>query len=350
MRQTVTEKPAPVSGRPAAHRGWRRRGSALAHGAAAALVLAACSRGGAVQVAVGVEASLARPLLHEFAEQEQATLDQTQAEGAEVIWDRDPERVLRDAAAGELAPLPASVTAGRQPPLVDPQRRWAAVAAIGRVIVYDPDRLADEASPTHVLDLARPENARQLVLADPSRGDGLWHAAALFAGLGDGQALAFFRALRQGGARIVADEDAVVAALTAGEQPLALLDSDHAYLVQAALPRLVITIPDQGDGSLGVFVVPSVVAVTTRGAGNERALALAEFLLAAPQVFRIALTSNAFVVAADGKAPPSLLNVGQMKLMPVVYGELAEKLPAVRATLKTAFSGQLESRAEARPS
>ena len=60
---------------------------------------------------------------------------------------------------------------------------------------------------------------------------------------------------------------------------------------------------------------------------------MAEFLLAAPQAFRIALTANAFVVAADGKAPPSLLNVGQMKLMPVVYADLVGRLTAVRAAL-----------------
>lgn len=296
-----------------------------------------------MQVSVGVESTLARPLLHEFAEQEQATIDQTRAEGAEVIWDRDPEQVLRDAAAGELAPLSEAIAAARKPPLVDPERRWAAASAVGRVIVYDPDRLNDDASPTHILDLARPENARQLVLADPTRGSALWHATALFARLGDGEGLAFFRALRNGGARVVADEAAVMAALTAGEQPLALLDSDRAYLAQAALPRLVITIPDQGDGNSGVFVLPSVVAVTTRGAGNAKASGLAEFLLAAPQAFRIALGSNAFVVAADGKAPPSLLNVDQMKLMSVVYGDLVNKLPAVRSALGTAFSTQLSA-------
>src|SRR4051812_8564038 len=165
------------------------------------LALAGCTRAVPVQVAADVDASLARPLLNEFAEQEKATIDSTHAGGADVLWDLDPERVLRSAAAGELAPLAESVAAARKPPLVDPERRWAAASAIGRVIVYDPERLPDDASPTHILDLRRPELARQLVLADPTRGAASWHAAALCARLGDAEGLAVFRALRAGGAR-----------------------------------------------------------------------------------------------------------------------------------------------------
>lgn len=297
------------------------------------LLLAACTRTGPVAVDAAVDDALARSLLHEFAEDQHATIDRTRSAAAEVVWANDPADVLRRAAAGELAPLPEAAVGQRQPPLVDARHRWAAVAAIGRVIVYDPERLPDDASPTRVRDLARPELARQLVLADPTAGAALWHAAALCARLGEADGLRFFRALRAGGARVVADEDAVVAALTAGEQPLALLDSDRAYRAQADRPRLVITIPDQDDGGAGVFVLPSVVAITARGAANPRAAALAGFLLAAPQAFRIALTSNAFVVAAGGSAPPSLLNVDQMKLMPVVYGDLVGTLAATRAAL-----------------
>jgi len=300
------------------------------------LLVAACNRSVPVQIAGDVDDALARPLLNEFAENRKATIDRVRAADAEVLWASDPQDVLERAAAGELAPLSPAVLGERKPPLVDPEHHWVAVAAIGRVIVYDPERLPDDTSPTHVLDLARPEFARQLVMADPTHGTGLWHAAALSAKLGDEAGLGLFRYLRANGARVVASEDAVVTALTAGEQPLALIDSDRAYAAQAALPRLVITIPDQGDEGMGVFVLPSVVAITPRGARNARAVELAEFLLAPPQAFRIALTTNAFVISADGKAPPSLLNVDRMKLMAISYGELVKKLAAIRAALSGA--------------
>ncbi|MBX3024744.1 ABC transporter substrate-binding protein [bacterium] len=297
------------------------------------LLLAACTRVAPVQVDAAVDESLARSLLNELAEQQRATIERSRAEGADVLWASDPADVLRRAAAGELAPLTEAMIGRRPPTLVDPQHRWAAVAAIGRVIVYDPDRLPDDGSPTRVLDLARPELARQLVLAEPTRGAALWHAAALSARLGDADALRFFRGLRDGGARLVADEDTVGAALIAGDQALALIDSDRAYAAQTARPRLVITIPDQGDDGSGVFVLPSVVALTARGARNPRAVELAAALLAQPQAFRIALAGNAFVVAADGTSPPSLLNVDQMKLMPVDYADIVDRLSKVRTAL-----------------
>jgi ABC-type Fe3+ transport system substrate-binding protein len=304
---------------------------------ALALVLVACAREPApITVAADVGETLARPLLHEFAERDHATVDRTLEADAELVWARDPARVLQRAAAGELAPLPAAALRGRRPPLVDPGRRWAATAAVGRVIVYDPAHLTDAEAPSRVRDLARPELARRLVLADPSRGSGLWQAAALDALSGEASGSGFFRGLRAAGARVVADEDAAVALLTPGERPLALLDSDRAYAAQAVVPRLVITIPDQGEGDSGVFVLPSVVAIPTRGAANPLAGALAEFLLAPPQAFRIALSSNAFVVVSNGTAPPGLLNVDALKLMPVDYAALVDRLPAVRAAVRDA--------------
>lgn len=296
------------------------------------LLLVACAREPApIMVAADVGETLARPLLREFGARDHAAIDRVRAADAELVWAVDPEAVMRQAAAGELAPLPAAALGERRPPLADPERRWAAVAAVGRVIVSDPERLADADAPTRVRDLARPDLSRQLVLADPTRGAALWHAVALCARLGESSGIAFFRDLRTGGARVVTDEDAVVAALSAGERPLALIDSDRAYAAQAARPRLVITVPDQGKDNSGVFVLPSVVAIPRRGAANPLAGALAEFLLAEPQAFRVALNSNAFVVA--GAPPPGLLAVDALTVMPVDYVALAARLPGVRAAL-----------------
>lgn len=298
---------------------------------ALSLFLVSCTRAPApIRVAVDVDESVARPLLREFAARDHAALDRVR-DGAELLWLADPEEVMRRAAAGALAPLPAAAIGDRRPPLIDPQRRWAATASVGRVFVYDPERLPEAEAPTRVRDLARPALTRQLVVADPGRGAALWHVAALCARMGEAEGLAFVRGLRANGARLVVDEDAVVAALTSGERPLALVDSDRAYAAQAARPRLVITIPDQDEGGAGVFVLPSVVALTTRGAGNPLAGALAAFLLADPQAFRIALDSNAFVVA--GTPPPGLLSVDALRLMPVDYAALAARLPALREAL-----------------
>ena len=286
-----------------------------------------------MNLASDVAESVARPLLRDGLAAQQATIVRTKVADADLLWDGDPQRVLALAAAGDLEPLPETQTADRPASLVDPRRRWAATDAVARVLVYDPERIPEASAPTRVAGLADVAQARQLVLADPARGTATWHAAALFDRLGDAAAAAFFARLRAGGAMLVADDDAVVAALVAGQRPLALLDSDHAAAAQAQAVRLVIVVPDQGADGSGAFVLPSVVAVTRRGAATPSALALAQYLLAPPQAFRMALARNTLVVAPDAAAPPGLLNVSALRLMPVDYAALAARLPAVRTAL-----------------
>jgi iron(III) transport system substrate-binding protein len=101
-----------------------------------------------------------------------------------VFWSADLDTAMALQAAGRFAPLPDG-DYGRPPSMVDPDHRWVASSAVARVIIYDPDRVHESDVPAKVLDLIRPEVARQLVLADPARGNAAWHAAALFAALGE---------------------------------------------------------------------------------------------------------------------------------------------------------------------
>jgi ABC-type Fe3+ transport system substrate-binding protein len=312
----------------------RPRGSAALQ--VLVLVLAGCTGEAppppAVRVATDLGASLARPILNEFAAAHEVVIDQTRVDQGAVLWQRDPETMLRLAADGALAPLPAAAVGERPPLLVDRQRRWAASAAVARVLVSDPQQLADAEAPTRVLDLARPGMAARLVLADPTSGTAVWHAAALCGRLGMEPCTAFFADLRSSGAQVVADEDAVVAALAAGTRPLALIDSDRAYAAQAALPRLVITIPDQEANGSGAFVLPWPVALRAGAAGDRHAAALASYLLAPAQAYRIALAANALEVAG-AETPAGMLKADALKLMDVSYDDLLDRLPAVRAAL-----------------
>ena len=313
----------------------RPRGSAALQ--VLVLVLAGCTHEAtpppAVRVTTDLGASLARPLLNEFAAAHELAIDQTRVDQAAVLWQRDPETVLRLAADGALAPLPAAVVGERPPLLVDRQRRWAASAAVARVLISDPQQLADAEAPTRVLDLARPGMAARLVLADPTTGTALWHAAALCGRLGMEPCTAFFAALRSGGAQVVADEEAVVAALAAGIRPLALIDSDRAYAAQAAVPRLMITIPDQEPDGSGAFVLPWPVGLRAAAAGDRHAAALASYLLEPAQAYRIALAANALEVAG-AETPAGMLKAEALKLMDVSYDDLLDRLPAVRAAVK----------------
>jgi iron(III) transport system substrate-binding protein len=289
-----------------------------------------------LSVALGMPDSVARPLLNELAGDKKIAIDVRRAgdDAADLLWERDPEVVLQLAARGGLATLPGHGDYGRSPSMIDPARRWVATSAVARALVYDPSRIADADAPTRLQQLTQPETASQLVLADPTRGAASWQAAALFAVLGETRALEFYRDVRARGAQTVADEDAVIAALLAGQRPLALTDSDRALAAQERQPNLVVTIPDQDADGIGALVLPAVVAVSAHGAANPSVSALLDVLLAAPATRRIALTTNSLLVLEDpAELPPGLLSIRGLHLMPVSYADLAARLPAVRATL-----------------
>ena len=297
----------------------------------------ACTREPArVAVAVGVSDGLARPLLHEFATDQGVAVDTRRADdaAADLVWDRTPETVQQLAARGAAGTLPGTDGYGRPPSMVDPERHWIATSAVARAFVYDPARVADADAPTAMLDLSRPAIARQLVLADPAHGDAAWHAAALFAVLGEARALELYRGVLGNGAQVVGDEDAVVAALLAGKRPIALTDSDRAFSAQEQQPTLVISFPDQRPDGSGVFLLPAVLGITRQGAANPLSRALLDFLLSAPVTRRMALTANAILVLTDpGEVPAGLLGISTLRVMPVSYADLAARLPAVRAAL-----------------
>ena len=278
----------------------------------------------------------ARPLLHEFSGNSGTVVDTRRADDVDVdvLWERDPEVVLQLAARGALSVLPGADTYGRPASMIDPRRQWIATSVAARSLLYDPARIAEADVPTRIRQLSSPEVGRQLVLADPTHGAAAWHAAALFSALGDAQAQALYQALVTNGALVVDDEDTVLAAVIDGRRPLALIDSDRAFAAQESRPQLVTVLPDQDADGLGAFLLPSVVAVTARGAANPASHALLDFLLSAPITRRLALTTNAILPLTDpAEVPAGLLSIRTLRVMPVSYADLAARLPAVRQAL-----------------
>lgn len=311
------------------------------------LGLCACHRDSApLRVALGVPESLARSFLHEFSSAEGITVNAQATErgpctDCDVVWSSD----LNSATAGGLAPLPGG-DYGRPPSMVDPQQRWVAASAVARAIVFDPSKVSDDEAPTKITDLARPDIARRLVLADPRRGDAAWQAAALFSALGERRALEFYRAVVSNGAQVVADEEAVIAALNSGDRTIALTNSDRAFAAQGEKRTLVVSIVDQEEGGIGAFLVPAIVAITEHGAANPSSRTLVEFLLSPPVTRRIALTADAILVLSDpAEGPAGALSIRNLKVMPVSYSDLAARLDTVRSALAPVLGGAVPASA-----
>ncbi len=303
-----------------------------------ALTAGACERRS--ELTVGVAAArreLAEPVLRTYgsnAKTDVRIIDAVGAGDADVLWERDPLRPLRLARAGKLAQLPVALTAAAPPGFVDPDGRWIAVVARARVIAYDRDKVSADDAPTSVLQLAEPKWAARLVLATPNDGSSALHAAALFAALGTERGVSFYRALRDGGALLVASDEAARDALIAGERAVALLDSDLALAAQEGAPRIEVFVPDQSG--LGAVLLPDIVAIAAAARNGRAAQELLESLLSPPVAQHIALSGDLVALRGGPGGAGGMLALADMRAMPIAYPALLVQYPAVQIALREA--------------
>ena len=92
--------------------------------------------------------------------------------------------------------------------------------------------------------------------------------------------------------------------------------------------------PDQEAEGSGALLLPTVLALTERGAANQASRALLDFLLSTPAARRMAMTSDTILVLGDpAETPAGILGIHSLRVMPVSYAGLAARLPAVRTAL-----------------
>src|SRR5262249_36516834 len=106
---------------------------------------------------------------------------------------------------------------------------------------------------------------------------------------------------------------------------------------QEQQPRLLVTVPDQSPDGCGAVLLPTVLAITQRGAANAASRALFDLLLSAPVARRIAVGADAILVLNDpAETPAGIVDIHSLRVMPLNYADLAARLPALRTALSAA--------------
>lgn len=185
----------------------------------------------------------------------------------------------------------------------DPNGRWFGFAARARVIVYSPDRVAEDERPTTWMDLTKERYRDRIVMADPRFGTTGGHLGAMKAYWDREVMPGFFGAYAQGLAanriRLLPSGNAgVVEAVAKGEADLGMTDTDDVWAAQArglkveliypahALPTPGLTegksrvdeepAPAMGAGTL---LIPNTVAKIKGAPHPELAARFIDFLL-----------------------------------------------------------------------
>ncbi len=253
---------------------------------------------------------------------------------ADVFWSNEPVRTLMLKKRGVLAPY-RSANADNIPSVFkDPESYWTGFSARSRVIVYNTRLVKPEEAPKSVLDLTDPKWKGQVAIADPRFGSTSFHAAALYAELGDEIADEFFRKLKANDVRVVAGNSVVRDMVARGEAKVGLTDTDDVNVALEDKQPVAMVFPDR-DG-MGVPVMPNMVSLIAGAPHSEAAKHLIDYLLS-PDVEKMLAASEAVQIPLrEGvEGPKNIPPLKSFKPMTLDYGKAADRVEDVTRRLQT---------------
>jgi iron(III) transport system substrate-binding protein len=251
---------------------------------------------------------------------------------ADVYWANEPVRadVLRQQGISE----PFRPANARQIPeqFKDAQGYWTGFSARARLLVVN---RAAKNRPTGVLAYVDPKTKGKAVIANPLFGTTTAQMAALFAVWGDEQGKRFLEGLKANQVKLSTSNGESADFVSSGEFEFALVDSDDAVDRMRHGKPIDIIYPDQGEGQVGVLIVPNAVAFIRGGPNPDNGKKLIEYLVSKETERKLAAADCAQIPLNPGVSPPKELKpIEEFKIMKVNYADLAAKLQAIQPVLK----------------
>jgi iron(III) transport system substrate-binding protein len=121
-----------------------------------------------------------------------------------------------------------------------------------------------------------------------------------------------------------------------GEFAFSLVDSDDVVNRMKQNQPIDLVYPDQGGGDFGCFIVPNAVVLIAGSPHAESGKKLVDYLLSKETERKLAFSDAAQIPLHPGvPIPPQLQPIGSIKVMKVNYAEIAAKLQAIQAFLKS---------------
>ncbi len=256
---------------------------------------------------------------------------------ADVFWSSDTSRAVALVDRGVADSYVPKEAAGIPDRYKSPMGLWTGFGARIRVMLYNTDNVKPSEAPRSILDLTKQRWKGRFAFANPHFGTMSFHAAALFAKWGDAKATMFFENLKANGAVIAAGNSDVKDRVSDGRVDVGILDEDDAIVAIREKKPVALLVPDQdGPDALGTPLMPNA-ALLIRGAPHpDEAKRFIDFLTSAEAEQILAASDAAQYPLHPGVTGPSLIPaLNQIKVMEVDYAEVARKLPAMDAALKT---------------
>jgi len=252
---------------------------------------------------------------------------------ADVYWANEPIRaeVLRQ--RGIATPYVSPNAAGIPETFRDPNGYWTGFAARARVLIVHRDV---NPKPTSVSSYTDPRWRGRTVIANPLFGTTTTQIAALFVLWGDERGRAFMRDLRDYGAKISPSNGDSADLVARGEFAFSLVDSDDVVNRVKQHQPVMMVYPDQDADGIGCFIVPNAVLLIAGSPHPETGKKLIDYLLSKETERKLAFSDAAQIPLHPGvPMPPQLQPIESIKVMKMNYTEIAARLQAIQAFLKS---------------
>jgi len=251
---------------------------------------------------------------------------------ADVYWANEPVRadVLRQREIStRFRPVNA---AGIPDQFKDSNGYWTGFSARARLMVVNK---AAKAKPSSILAYMDSDRKGKAVIANPLFGTTTAQMAALFTVWGDEKGKRFLDSLKANQVKLSTGNGESADFVSSGEFEFALVDSDDAVSRVRQGKPIDIVYPDQGEGEIGVLVLPNAAVLIRAGPNAENGRKLIEYLVSTETERKLALADCAQIpLHADVTPPKELKTIAQIKPMKVSYAELGEKLQTIQPVLK----------------
>ncbi len=251
---------------------------------------------------------------------------------ADVYWANEPVRadVLRQ--QGISAPFKPANAQQIPEQFKDAEGYWCGFSARARLLVVN---RAAKTKPMSVLAYVDPKTKGKAVIANPLFGTTTAQMAALFAVWGDEKGKQFLAGLKANRVKLSTSNGESADFVGSGEFDFALVDSDDAVERMRHGKPIDIVYPDQGEGEVGVLIVPNAVALIRGGPNADNGKKLIEYLVSKETERKLAVADCAQIPLNPGVTPPKELKpIEQIRAMKVDYANLAAKLQSIQPVLK----------------
>lgn len=249
---------------------------------------------------------------------------------ADLFWAQDAGALGAVDSLGMFQPLPASITGEIPAHFMNAAKTWIGTSGRARVLAYAPSRVAVEALPKSVFDLADPKWKGRVGWA-PTNGSFQAFVTAMYNEYGAEKTKAWLMAMKDNGTRSYAKNTPIIEALAAGEIDLGI--PNHYYLLRykASDENYPVEQTFFQPGDIGNLVFVSGVGVMKISKSRVPAMEFIQYLLGpkAQQYF----TSQIFEYPVTDSVIPNGQLVPVEELSTLVPKADLEALDDLQATL-----------------